>query len=78
MNFILKCYRCEFCKFNKATINEFINYGLLAKDARALRECIVAISPGPDLKYKYETEDGVVEDINMPITVGFFWPDAGL
>jgi hypothetical protein len=60
------------------TINEFVNYGLLARDARSLREYIALMSPGLDLKYKYETEDGVVEDINIPITVGFFWPDAGL
>jgi hypothetical protein len=62
----------------KTTINDFINNGFLAKDARAFREYAASISPGLDLKYKYESEDGVEEDINIPITTGFFWPDAGL
>jgi hypothetical protein len=63
---------------DKKTINEFVNYNFLAKDARAFREYIASISPGLDLKYKYELENGVEEDINIPITVNFFWPDTGL
>jgi hypothetical protein len=58
------------------TVNDFVNHGLLARDARAFREYVASISPGLDLKYKYENEDGVEEDINIPITINFFWPDA--
>jgi hypothetical protein len=62
--------------YDKKTIREFIEYGLLAKDSRALREYITTISPGVDLKYNYVFDNGVSEDITIPITTNFFWPDA--
>jgi hypothetical protein len=62
--------------YDKKTIREFIEYGLLAKDSRALREYISNISPGVDLKYNYVFDNGVSEDITIPITTNFFWPDA--
>jgi len=62
--------------YDKKTIREFIEYGLLAKDSRALREYISNISPGIDLKYNYVFDNGVSEDITIPITTNFFWPDA--
>ena len=62
--------------YDKKTIREFIEYGLLAKDSRALREHISNISPGVDLKYNYTFDNGVSEDITIPITTNFFWPDA--
>jgi len=58
------------------TINNFVNKGLLARDAKAFREYVATISPGIDLKYTYQSENGVEEDINIPITLNFFWPDA--
>jgi hypothetical protein len=62
--------------YDKKTIREFIEYGLLAKDSRALREHINTISPGIDLTYKYVFDNGAVEDITIPINASFFWPDA--
>ncbi len=62
--------------YDKKTIREFIEYGLLAKDSRALREFIGSISPGVDLNYNYVFDNGVVEDITIPIGTSFFWPDA--
>jgi len=29
-----------------------------------------------DLKFVYTDEDGGQEDVDLPITVNFFWPDA--
>ena len=57
----------------KKTIREFVDGYLLAKDSRALREEIKRVSPDVDLKYT--GEDGE-EDINIPINLNFFWPDA--
>ena len=57
----------------KKTIREFVDNYLLAKDSRALREEIRKISP--DVELKYHGEDGE-EDINIPIGLNFFWPDA--
>ena len=57
-------------------IREFIDTELLAVDSRALRNHIKDISPDVDLTFNFEGEDGtVVENIQIPIGVGFFWPD---
>jgi len=58
---------------DKKTIRDFVDGYLLAKDSRALREEIKRISP--DVELKYHGEDGE-EDINIPIGLNFFWPDA--
>jgi hypothetical protein len=62
--------------YDKKSIREFIDQGLIAKDARELRKYISEISPGIDLKYTHYFEDGGAEDIDIPIGVTFFWPDA--
>ena len=62
--------------YDKKTIREFIEYGLLAKDSRAFREHFTSIAPGIDLKYSYTFDNGVEEDITIPINTNFFWPDA--
>jgi hypothetical protein len=62
--------------YDKKTIREFIEYGLLAKDSRAFREHFTSIAPGIDLKYNYTFDSGVEEDITIPINTNFFWPDA--
>ena len=62
--------------YDKKTIREFIEYGLLAKDSRAFREHFTSIAPGIDLKYSYTFDSGVEEDITIPINTNFFWPDV--
>lgn len=62
--------------YDKKVIREFVDNGLIAKDARELRNYINKISPGIDLKYTYVHENGGVEDIDVPIGINFFWPDA--
>ena len=57
-------------------IREFVDNFLLAKDARALREYYGEVSPDMDLKFVYTDEDGGQEDVDLPITVNFFRPDA--
>jgi hypothetical protein len=60
----------------KKDIREFVDYGLLAKDARALREEYVRVSPDIDLTVTYEDVDGVDREAALPIGINFFWPDA--
>jgi hypothetical protein len=62
--------------YDKKTIREFIEYGFLARDSRAFREYYSSISPGINLKYSYTFNNGVEEDITIPININFFWPDA--
>lgn len=52
-------------------IREFVDNELLARDARALRQEIKRISPDIDLTIK--GDEG--EDIAVPISLNFFWPD---
>jgi hypothetical protein len=55
----------------KKTIREFVENQLLARDSRALRQEVKRISPDIDLTIQ---GDGG-EDISVPITLNFFWPD---
>lgn len=59
------------------TIRDFVDNYLLARDARALREHIVAIQPDIEMKTTIVDEDGVEEDVEIPVTLGFFWPESG-
>jgi hypothetical protein len=54
-------------------IREFVDNYLLAKDARAIREEYKRVNPDVDLTVYPE---GFEEGVNLPITVGFFWPDS--
>jgi len=57
-------------------IREYVDNQLLAVDSRALRNYIKNISPDVDLTFNFEGEDGtVVNNVQIPIGVGFFWPD---
>ena len=59
-----------------SAIREFVDDELLARDSRSLRNYIKEISPDVDLSFNFEGEDGtVVNDVQIPIGVGFFWPD---
>ena len=58
-------------------IRTFVDNYLLAKDARALREQYSKINPDIDLVFTYEAADGREEELDLPIGLTFFWPDAG-
>ena len=60
------------------SIREFVDNFLLAVEARALREYYAKISPDVDLKYYPDNADYTGEGITVPISVNFFWPDAGV
>jgi len=59
-------------------IREFVDTYLLAPDARALREYYNKVQPDIELKFMPEDESYTGEGITIPITLNFFWPDAGL
>ena len=64
-------------KTDAKEIRNFIDNHFLAMDTRAFREYIKKINPNIDLTFTYE-EDGLVEKVDIPIGVDFFWPDAGI
>ena len=55
---------------------EFVDTTMLARDSRALRNHIKAIQPDIDLSFKYTNKRGQEKEIDIPIGVGFFWPDV--
>ena len=58
---------------DKNNIRSFVEQ-MLAQDSRALRKYIKDISPDINLSTKVKI-DGVEEDIDIPISLSFFWPD---
>ena len=62
----------------KKTIREFVDNTLLARDARELRNYASDIQPDVDLSFDYEDIRGDLQRVDIPIEVGFFWPDAGI
>jgi hypothetical protein len=65
-------------KRDQKDIRDFVDNYLIAKDARALREYYSKVSPDINIVYKPEDEDYTGEGINVPISLNFFWPDAGV
>jgi hypothetical protein len=63
---------------DQKSIREFVDNYLLAVEARALREYYTRVSPDIELKYFPEDSDYTGEGITVPISVNFFWPDAGV
>jgi hypothetical protein len=64
--------------YEPKTVREFVDTALLAPDARALREYYAQIQPDIDMKYIPTDESYTGEGINIPISLNFFWPDAGI
>jgi hypothetical protein len=61
----------------QADIRQFVDT-MLARDARALQSYYQSISPDIEFKVNIKTSEGVVEGVNLPIGINFFWPDAGI
>jgi hypothetical protein len=61
---------------DKKEIRDFVNNYFLAKDARAFRAYYNELSPDIDMNVTLVNSDGVEEDVNLPVGINFFWPDA--
>jgi hypothetical protein len=59
---------------DRKVIREFVDNELLARDSRSLRQEIKRISP--DVNLTIQGDGG--EDITLPISLNFFWPDYEL
>ena len=65
-------------KTDSKDIRNFVDNYFLARDSRALREYIKSFQPDIDMTFNLESSDGIVEEITLPMTVTFFWPDSNL
>jgi hypothetical protein len=59
-------------------IRDFVDNYFLASDSRAFRNHIKEFQPDVNLKVTVETGDGGEEDVDIPIGLNFFWPDANI
>ena len=59
----------------KSIISNFVN-NMLSKESLFLREEIQRINPDINLRQEIELEDGTTE-VDIPMTVEFFWPKTG-
>lgn len=59
-----------------ATIRDFVDNFLLARDARVFREHVRQIQPDVDLKFY--PENGPDGGVDIPIGITFLWPDAAV
>jgi len=65
-------------KRDQKDIRDFVDNYLIAKDARALREYYNKISPDINMIFKPDDENYTGEGMVIPISLNFFWPDAGI
>jgi hypothetical protein len=63
---------------DQKSIRDFVDNYLLASEARALREYYTKVQPDIEMKFIPEDENYTGEGIAVPISLNFFWPDAGL
>ena len=62
---------------DKKSIDSFIDNQMIALDSRALRNHIAEVQPDVDLKFTFTSaETGDEKEMEIPIDVQFFWPDA--
>lgn len=57
-------------------VREFVNNYFLAKDARAFRQYYSSIAPDVSMEVTLTNSEGREEDVDLPIGINFFWPDA--
>jgi len=62
---------------DRGVVNKFVDTEFLAQDARKFREYLGSVSPDVDMKYTYTSDDGTETEVQVPMTVGFFWPSTG-
>ena len=56
-------------------INDFVDNQFLALDTKAFRKHTVAITPDIIFETEYESQIGELHTVNIPVGVGFFWPE---
>ena len=63
---------------DRSIVNKFVDNELLSRDSFEFRNYVKTISPDIDMTTIIELDDGTEEEITVPVTVTFFWPDSGV
>ena len=60
---------------DKSELSELVD-NMLSKDSLALRNEITRISPDVEMKQEIEFPEGGTVEVDIPLTVNFFWPES--
>ena len=63
-------------KVQRGEIDDFVDNQFMALDSMAFREYIKEVSPDIDFTTKVKLADGSEQEVTVPMTVRFFWPNA--
>tara|TARA_B100000029_G_scaffold17981_1_gene18286 strand:- start:1318 stop:2082 length:765 start_codon:yes stop_codon:yes gene_type:complete len=61
-----------------SVINDFVDNQLLSRDSLDFRKYLQEISPDVKMTCEVRMIDGTDEEMTVPVTARFFWPDAGI
>jgi len=61
-----------------SVINDFVDNQLLSRDSLDFRKNLQVISPDVNMTCEVRMIDGSDEEMTVPVTARFFWPDAGI
>ena len=64
-------------KSDTAYINNFVDNEFLSRDSFKFRKYLASITPDIDMSTTIDI-DGEEQTVVIPITLRFFWPDAGV
>ena len=65
--------------YDSKNVRKFVDNEMLARDSRAFRKHLDEIQPGIHTKVNVEFNDGYIQsDVELPININFFWPDAAI
>lgn len=63
--------------YDQKDVDHFVDNELFAIDSRALRAYMTEVMPDIDLNWEFVSEEtGGIQQMLLPIGVGFFWPQA--
>jgi len=63
-------------KTERGEIDDFVDNQFMALDSMAFREYIKEVSPDIDFTTQVKLADGSEQEVTVPMTVRFFWPNA--
>jgi len=59
----------------KEAIRSYVDNELLAGDSSFLRDEIYDMTPDVDMSFPYESSNGEIEEMDLPIDISFFFPN---
>ena len=63
-------------KSERKDIDDFVDNQFMARDSMSFREYVNDINPDIDFTTKVKMPDGTEQEVTVPMTVRFFWPNA--